>query len=710
MGYAMRISRLTIDKLGVKLYDKVSAVVAELVSNSYDADATQVTVTAPMGAYLAAKAGGQVADKGYIIQVCDNGIGMAPDEINPFYLRVGAERRREQIRGRGDKSPRHERRVMGRKGVGKLAPFGICRVIEVLSSGGEKTTHITDDGVQEGYLTAHFILDGRAILKDTETDYEPKAGDWDGTLRETTGTTITLREFAYRRVPDAPTFARQLAQRFGLSTQNWAITLRDATKRKGNSDYETRLDRFEIATMANTRITFQGPADANMSMPVQDEFRFRAVDPNGDELTALTAGFKHDDRFFPLTGWTAYAKAPYKDDLMAGVRIYCRGKIAAQTHIFNRKAGFTGEHNIRSYLVGELRADWLDEEEDLIQTDRRDILWSHELGQAFERWGHKVISQMGQMTRDPMRRQTQTRFLEVGQVQMRIEEAFPSPDQGDIRAKAQGLAQRLGKTIRADEVEDAEVVKPIVDLTLILAPHVMLDEKLKEASNVETTIGVLSEILRMARLAELSSFGRIAEERLKVIEKVQSLKDAPGTVEIQLQELLTHAPWLINSQWAPITANQSFTRLKRALKTFYKQRTGVDLPIDLDDVQGMNKRPDFILSSQDNGLQIIEIKKPGHSLNNEEMDRIVSYRDTMDAFLADPAQSEFQHVFKSFHMTLVCDELALTGVGRAAFQGYRNEGILTHINWNTFLLRTVQMHQDFLEEARRQQRYVASDA
>ena len=37
--YRMTISRMTIDKLGVKLYDKVSAVIAELVANAYDADA-----------------------------------------------------------------------------------------------------------------------------------------------------------------------------------------------------------------------------------------------------------------------------------------------------------------------------------------------------------------------------------------------------------------------------------------------------------------------------------------------------------------------------------------------------------------------------------------------------------------------------------------------------------------------------------------------
>ena len=43
-SYELKISRLTVDKLGVKLDDKASAVVAELIANSYDADATEVDV------------------------------------------------------------------------------------------------------------------------------------------------------------------------------------------------------------------------------------------------------------------------------------------------------------------------------------------------------------------------------------------------------------------------------------------------------------------------------------------------------------------------------------------------------------------------------------------------------------------------------------------------------------------------------------------
>src|ERR1700730_15636522 len=92
--YLMKISRLTVDKLGVKLYDRVSAVIAELVANSYDADAKKVTITAPMGEYLATRVNDEIKNRGYEIVVSDDGSGMTPEEVNRFYLRVGSERRK----------------------------------------------------------------------------------------------------------------------------------------------------------------------------------------------------------------------------------------------------------------------------------------------------------------------------------------------------------------------------------------------------------------------------------------------------------------------------------------------------------------------------------------------------------------------------------------------------------------------------------------
>ncbi len=66
-GYELKISRLTVDKLGVKLYDKASAVVAELIANSYDADATEVEVDVPPGTELAERKTRK--DKGFEIRV-----------------------------------------------------------------------------------------------------------------------------------------------------------------------------------------------------------------------------------------------------------------------------------------------------------------------------------------------------------------------------------------------------------------------------------------------------------------------------------------------------------------------------------------------------------------------------------------------------------------------------------------------------------------
>ena len=58
---------------------------------------------------------------------------------------------------------------MGRKGIGKLAPFGICKKIEVISSGGQLVPG-------KGYLTTHFFLDFDKILQDTDTAVELEVG------------------------------------------------------------------------------------------------------------------------------------------------------------------------------------------------------------------------------------------------------------------------------------------------------------------------------------------------------------------------------------------------------------------------------------------------------------------------------------------------------------------------------------------------------
>lgn len=626
----MTISRLTVDKLGVKLYDRVSAVIAEVVANSYDADATDVIITAPMGEWLAQKQQGKVIDRGFIIEVADNGSGMLVDEsineINEFYLKVGAERRRDPRRG--DRSKKFGRRVMGRKGVGKLAPFGVCEKIEVISSSGSerKGQDITGKQVQ-GFRTSHFTMDRKAILWETDKPYYPQPGALDGTIQPRTGTIIKMQVFDHRRVPTIEDFERQLAQRFGLSTPDWKIVLRDSQKRPGDDDYERIVGQFETKIKPGTQVVLR--QRLGTSTESRNAGDFEVVGPEGVNVSEISAGFVFEDTFYPITGWIGYAAQPYKDDLMAGVRIYCRGKIAAKSPVFNLKAGFTGEHDVRSYLIGELHADWLDEDEDLIRTDRQDILWSHDLGQELQRWGQSLVKLVGRITREPMRKSAWERFQQISKIQERVAKAYPGAEQDAIRKRTLEMAETIAKSVRGDELEDEETVESFVQLSLLLGPHITLDEKLKEAA--ETTgqpLQFISEVLRTARIAELVSFGRIADDRIRVIKQVETYKDDSTTLEGAFQKLISEAPWLVNPQWSPLTANQSFETLKEEFKKFYKERTGQDL--ELESFADSTKRADFVMSNQDQVIEIIEIKRPQHALTNEEMERINKYVDLID--------------------------------------------------------------------------------
>ena len=172
----------------------------------------------------------------------------------------------------------------------------------------------------------------------------------------------------------------------------------------------------------------------------------------------------------------------------------------------------------------------------------------------------------------------------------------------------------------------------------------------------------------------MSSFGKIAENRLKVINSLEFLKNSKETLEDRLQDLIKDAPWLINPEWAPVTANQSLSTLKKEFENYYKRFTGEE--ISLSDFEENLRRPDFVLSNQEGMAQIIEIKKPSHMLTNVEMDRIVTYHECMQSFFDDEKNKEITKFFNHFHITLVCDEFE--------FDWY-SEGCLRwfHKKWNT---------------------------
>ncbi len=156
--------------------------IAELVSNAYDADATKVSVELPAGEFLATRKAVGVVDRGYTIEIVDDGIGMSSEQLDRYYLVVGSDRRTDARTGTSPSG----RPVMGRKGVGKLAPFGICKTIEVISAGD---TDVKPPETSKPFQVGHIILNYDAITEEDDYDYEPVPGPQDGTWTSKRGTT-----------------------------------------------------------------------------------------------------------------------------------------------------------------------------------------------------------------------------------------------------------------------------------------------------------------------------------------------------------------------------------------------------------------------------------------------------------------------------------------------------------------------------------------
>ena len=653
--YTMRISRLTIDKLGIQMYDRVSAVLAELIANAYDADAESVKVTLPFGTYLARRTEGQVEDQGYEIVIDDDGGGMTAKEVNDYYLNVGYNRRA----GRSELTPKHQRRVMGRKGIGKLAPFGICHEVEVITAGGDQT--------DQGFALSNLILDFDEILAE-ETDesgnvipYHPKPGPQDGHYAEVTGTKLILRRFDRRRVPTGEELDRQLAARFGLSRDDWTVQLEDSTGQGDPID----LGTLQVDVMDGTRIEVDG----------------RPVNVEGQD--------------YAVSGWVGYAKDPYKDEVMAGVRIYARGKIVAQTRDFDIRTGFTGEFKMRSYLTGAVYAEWLDDVDDLVRTDRQDIIWNSDLGAALRDWGQDLLRELAARADTSAGQRVWDLFLEESQLEERLRTALPN-DRA-VREAVLGAARTLVRRADRDSLKTPDYINRVVRLAYAIGPHTTLLNTLDEiASSVNGPIDAVLDLFEQARLVEMYSLGQVAQERVEAVQQLTDLVSHSSTDEQQLQKLVERAPWIVYPDWTPLSQNQSLSTTRRTFEAWYQATYSQEIVTSA--IDNPSKRPDFVMLNHEGRLEIIEIKRPQHALVDDEYGRAFGYLTVLRKFIGE--NTEVRERFYEARLTIVCDDLNLGPVQADALS---NNERITRKTWFDLLQSTLRSHEDFLEEVKRLQ-------
>lgn len=112
--FTFEISLSVLNHLGRNLYRSFMTVLGEAISNAWDADAENVWI------YID-------REKNYLV-VRDDGDGMAADDFQDKFLKIGYSKRKE-----GSKSKRKKRPFIGRKGIGKIALLSCARKISILT-------------------------------------------------------------------------------------------------------------------------------------------------------------------------------------------------------------------------------------------------------------------------------------------------------------------------------------------------------------------------------------------------------------------------------------------------------------------------------------------------------------------------------------------------------------------------------------------------
>lgn len=260
----------TIEHLGVSLYSKLPSVLSELVSNSWDADADNVSIDFTDN-----------GDEKQIIYI-DDGNGMTFDELNQNYLVIGRNRRKDT----GKQTSEGGRPVIGKKGLGKLSVFGICDEIEVIS-------------IKDG-LKNQFSMNLNDIRSSQRNTYKPTIIEKDQLTNLKSGTTLVLK---------------QVRRKSGFDLEDIALSL---------SKKFTIFDRMIVTVSKN---------DSN-TISVTNELKFSSFNTEFEWELPIEELDSTYPRWQQVSGTIMTLKTPVKDTEMKGVYLTSRGKIVNEAGFY----------------------------------------------------------------------------------------------------------------------------------------------------------------------------------------------------------------------------------------------------------------------------------------------------------------------------------------------------------------------------------------
>lgn len=616
--YPVTVAGQLLKHLGLQMYSGAVPAISELISNSYDAMARNVWVTIPTGRSIKSTDG---------ITVKDDGHGMNYDDCRSLYLNIGRNRRSDGREFTKKFNGLKPRRVHGRKGIGKLAGFGIAEIIEIRT-------------IKEKEIS-HFQLDFNKLTKssrfaDTEgTEADPLSEDGSRTDKKQ-GTTVMLSQLKIVRSIKEEEFRKSLARRLLVLDDNFTIHV-------------------------------NGKAVTRQEIP----FQFRFPDSTRDWETTTLKNKKK------IKWWAGFCKEPISEEEQRGFVVYARGKLAQTPWFFDLSGGLYGQHGMQ-YLTGEVQADFIDETDDLIATDRGTIRWEDPLAAPLREWGRDKVRELLKNWTDKRRRAKIT-----------------TPKIARYLAQAKKLPEKESKAFRAavnsicsiPHLDKDEEGKDIADELVEFAYNAMTNRSFLDAirelnAASSESIERFNEVLSEWDIIEAVNTAHLVKGRIEIIYTFEQMIDNKVREKPDMQNYLKRYPWLIDPKWTMLEHERELDTLIR--KEFRIPSSGK--------TEG-KQRVDFFCLADSQAAYVVEVKRPGYKVKRSEFDKLRDYV----LFLR---SQQKQSTGNEYNRAVVKGVLIAGGV-REGEQEHLEEatsrGTFTFRTWSNLLMTAKELHKEFFK-------------
>lgn len=493
-----------LNHLGLSLYTNTPAVLTEIVSNAWDADATEVHININ-------------TQKNQII-IKDNGHGMNATDIEEKFLKVGYARRRDNR----DKSP-NGRQVMGRKGIGKLAMFSLANTVDVY------TKTATDE-----IITLRVNVPNLQKAIENGLDYDTEninANDVD--FSEKQGTRIVLSDIHKNINKTIPYLKKHLARRFSILGEafNFRVYL--------NNSEVTLLDRGYTS-----KLQFVWAFGNNLS---------KQITSNVSKLEEMNNNLSFQAENFTVHGFIGSVKTPsdLKDDDVSNnaITILANGRIFQENildELDNAKI-FT------SYLVGEINADFLDATkfDDMAISSRQGLRQNDPRYHALRTFLEQALKQVDKQW-DEWRQEKG--LEEATQNHPALQNWLDSLSDARDKKAAETLVGKIN-TIRFNGTfdEQQQAKKDVLKNAILAFEKLKIRENLDRLDKLSSfNVEAFKPILDSIDDIEESYFYDVTKQRLGIIEKFESLVDENQKEKV-VQEYLYKHLWLLDPSWERTT-------------------------------------------------------------------------------------------------------------------------------------------------------------